>query len=386
MTKRATWVHLVGLAAVVLMFLLSSPAVAQTGAIAGKVTGEDGKPLKDAQIIIERVDIKGTYKVKTKGKGDYFHAGLPLGTYNVSVEVGGKNMETVRGVRTTLGDPREVNFNLQELRAKQQATQQAIESGNLTQEQMRGLTAEQREALDKQMKDRAESMKKNKALNEAFNAGMTAFQAKQFDAAIESFAKASELDPKQQAVWSSLAEAYNGLGKTKTGAEQEAAFNKAIEAYNKAIELNPTEGGYYNNLGLVLVGLKKFEEAQASLEKAAQLEPAKAGMYFYNLGAVLVNTGQLEPAGIAFKRAIEADPKHANAQYQYGIYLISKATTTADGKVIPPPGTREAFQAYLDLDPTGMFAESAKGMIATIESSLQTEYTNPDAKKKGKKK
>ena len=44
-----------------------------------QVVGEDGQPLKDALIKIERKDIKGNYKVKTKKKGDYLHAGLPLG-------------------------------------------------------------------------------------------------------------------------------------------------------------------------------------------------------------------------------------------------------------------------------------------------------------------
>ena len=85
-----------------------------------------------------------------------------------------------------------------------------------------------------------------------------------------------------------------------------------------------------------------------------------------------MNTGQLEPAGAAFKKAIEADPNYAPAQYQYGVYLISKAQTTADGKVTPVPGTREAFEAYLKLDPTGPYAEAAKGMIASMETSLDT--------------
>jgi tetratricopeptide (TPR) repeat protein len=386
MFLRATKILFLGLAAILVLSLTSVPAAAQTGAISGVVKDKDGKPMQDVQILIERLDIKGTYKVKTKKKGDYFHAGLPLGTYKVSMLVDGKVMDSANNVRVGLGDPREVNFNLAEVAARQQEAQRAAETGTLTQEQQRSLTPEQKEALEKQMKERAQALQKNKALNEAFNVGMTALQAKQFDQAIEAFNKAGEMDPNQHVVWSNLAESYSGLAKTKTGAEQQAAYEKASEAYTKTIALKPDEAGYHNNFALVLIGMKKFDEAQAELEKAAALDPPKAAMYFYNLGAILVNNGQLEPAGAAFKRAIEADPNHANAQYQYGIFLISKATTTADGKVIPPPGTKEAFQKYLELEPTGMFAEGAKGMIATIESSLQTEYANPDAKKKGKKK
>jgi tetratricopeptide (TPR) repeat protein len=386
MLPRVTRILLLAFAAVLVLSLVSTPASAQTGAIAGVVKDKDGKPLKDAQIVIERLDIKGTYRVKTKGKGDYFHAGLPLGTYKVSLMVDNKPADTANNVRVGLGDPREVNFNLAELVARQQELQRAAETGTLTQEQQRSMTPEQREAMEKQMKERSEALRKNKALNDAFTAGKTAFDAKQFDQAIEAFTKATELDPNQHVVWSNLAESHSASAKTKTGAEQQAALAKAIEAYQKTLALKPDEAGYHNNFGLVLLGAKKFDEAMAELEKAAQLDPPNAAMYYYNLGAILVNNGQLEPAGAAFKKAIEANPSHANAQYQYGIYLISKAQTTPDGKVIPPPGTKEAFQKYLELEPNGMFADGAKGMIATIDSSLQTEYANPDSKKKGGKK
>ena len=91
------------------------------------------------------------------------------------------------------------------------------------------------------------------------------------------------------------------------------------------------------------------------------------------------NYGQAEET---FKQAIAADPAYADAHYQYGVALMAKATTTADGKVVPPPGTAEAFQKYLELKPDGRDAEAAKGMLAAIGSSVSTNYQNPDAKKK----
>jgi tetratricopeptide (TPR) repeat protein len=100
---------------------------------------------------------------------------------------------------------------------------------------------------------------------------------------------------------------------------------------------------------------------------------------------LLVNNGQTEPAGQAFKKAIDADPKYADAQYQYGIYLIGKATLGGDGKYEPVPGTREAFQAYLDLKPDGPNAESAKGMLASLSGAVDTSYQNPAAAKNKKK-
>ncbi|MDZ4799412.1 MAG: carboxypeptidase-like regulatory domain-containing protein, partial [Bryobacteraceae bacterium] len=84
----------------VLLVLAGAAAMAQTSQIEGVVKGADGQPLKDALIRIERTDIKGSYKVKTKKKGDYLHAGLPLGTYDIFCDVDGKTIDQVKKVRT----------------------------------------------------------------------------------------------------------------------------------------------------------------------------------------------------------------------------------------------------------------------------------------------
>lgn len=395
MSHRAIMRRFLGLAG--LAALTMGAAMAQTGAIAGKVIGEDGQPLKGAWIMISRTDIKGEYLVESNKKGEFFHAGLPLGTYDVQCNVGGKKVknkieggevvDSMKGVRTRLGDPVEVNFSLAERAARRKQLEQAAQTGQLTAEMSREMSKEQREALEKQMKERAAQMSKNKELNDAFNAGMAALNAKNFDEAATQFAKASELDPKQHTVWANLAESYLGQAAAKP-TEAEPIMAKGLDAWSKAIELKPDAPEYHNNFALALAKAKKYKEAEEELTKAATLDPPKAGTYFYNLGAVLTNIGQSEPAGSAFKKAIDADPNHADAQYQYGIYLMGKAQTTADGKVVPPEGTREAFQKYVDLKPTGPFADSAKGMIQMMDAQLQTSYQNPDAKKKapGKKK
>ena len=380
LTRKLAWV------AAPVFFL--GVSMAQTSSMQGEVKGEDGKPLRDALIKIERRDIKGNYKVKTNKKGEYFHAGLPLGNYAVICEVAGKDVDRVDNVRTRLGDPTVVNFDLQRLAKRREGLQRAAETGTLTAEQTREMSSEQRAAMERATKERQQQLAKNKVLNDAFNVGMQALQEKRFDAAVEAFVKASEIDPKQHVVWAHLADAYVGQAGTKTGAEQDALMTKGLEMFGKALELKPDEAAYHNNYALALARAKKFPEAQAELQKAAQIDPPNAGRYYYNLGALLVNNGQNEPAGEVFKKALEADPNYADAHYQYGVYLISKAQTTAEGKIIPPPGTREAFEKYLQLKPDGPFADSAKGMIASIESTIETKYTNPASPpaKKTKKK
>jgi tetratricopeptide (TPR) repeat protein len=374
--------NMLGLSFVLALFL--TPAFSQTGAIEGTVNGVDGKPVgKDAALIlIVRTDIKGNYKVKTNKKGEFFHAGLPLGTYDVSCEVEGKVVDSVKGVRMRLGDPVPVTFDLAKNAQRQQAMQKAAETGTVTKEMERDMTPEQKAALEKQAKERSEAMKKNKELNDAFNGGMEAIKANNFQAAVDSFEKAATMDATQHVIFGQLAEAYGSLSKTKTGAEKDAANAKSLENFQKAITLKPDDANYLNNFGLSLARAGKFPEAQENLNKAAALDPAGAGRYFYNLGALLVNAGQNEPAGVAFKKAIEADPNYADAHYQLGIYLTGKAQVdTKTGKMTFPEGTQASFEKYLALKPEGPFAASAKGMIETMGGTVQTTYTNPDAKK-----
>jgi tetratricopeptide (TPR) repeat protein len=359
---------------------------AQTTSLEGDVKGPDGAPLKGALIKIDRQDIKGKYQVKTDKRGHYFYGGLPLGTYKITLEVDGKDVDFVDKVRTRLGDPVDNNFDLHAALQKQQALSKAAETGTLSKDQARGMSPEEKAAFDKANKERTELKAKNKDLNEAFNGGKEAMNAKQFDVAVTQFTKASTMAPEQSVIWANLGDAEINLAKAKTGAEHDEAMNKGMDAYKKTLELKPDDAGVHNNYALALAGAKKFDEAQAELAKAAQLDPTSAGKYYYNLGALLVNNGQSEPAGAAFKKAIDADPNYADAQYQYGIFLIGQAKLGADGKYDPVPGTREAFQKYLELKPDGPFAESSKGMLASLTAAVDTSYQNPAAAKKTKKK
>jgi tetratricopeptide (TPR) repeat protein len=369
----------------IISVVFAGACLAQTGAIEGDVKGEDGNPMKGAQIRILRKDIKGNYAVKTDKKGHFFHTGLPLGMYKVWVEVDGKEVDSMDNVRTRLGDPVEVSFDLSEIRKRREAMTKAMESGQLTDDQKRSMSAEQRAALDKQMKERSAAMAKNKALNDAFNTGMEAKATKNWDQAIQAFGKAAEIDPKQHVIFGNLAESYMGLATTKPAAEQQPLLDKAFENYNKALELKPDDAAYHNNYALALAKAKKLPEMQAELEKAVALDPPGAGRYYFNLGAVLTNAQQTDAACDAFKKAYTADPNYAEAHYQYGLCLTSKATATPDGKMVFPDGTKEAFEKYLALTPNGPNAESAKGMLAAMGSTIQTEYKNPSAEKNPKK-
>ena len=60
---------------------------------------------------------------------------------------------------------------------------------------------------------------------------------------------------------------------------------------------------------------------------------------------------------------------------------MSKASIAADGKVVPAPGTTEAFQKCVDLGAKCQFAQPAKDMLATLGATIETQYKDPNAKK-----
>ncbi len=357
--------------------LFSTVCLAQSAAIQGDAKGEDGKPLVGAVVKIERTDIKQAFNTKTDKKGHYFYGGLGInGTYNVTLELAGKVVDAVTGVKPTGTATQDVNFDLKAAAAK------AASAAPPTPEEVeRSMTPAQKAAYEKTKKDAEAALAKNKELNDAFNAGMEAENNKQFDAAIEQFEKGVSIGPMQHIIWSHLADSYGGRSATnEPDAAKQADLAKAAADYQKAIELEPREATYHNNYALLLVREKKLNDAKEELGKAATLDPSSAGKYYFNIGAVMANTNQNEAAAEAFQKSMAAG--YAEAYYQYGLVMISKATSTADGKIVAPDGTVQAFQKYLEMAPAGPNAQSAKDMLTTLGAGIQTSFEQPGAKKK----
>lgn len=348
--------------------LIATPAWAQVGRLNGTVTGEDGKPMRGAVIEMERTDQKGSYRVKTNKKGQYIHAGLPWGTYDIALTVDGDAVQTTQGVTVRGFEPTVIDFDM-ETAKKNAAAQNA---GLPTEDAVAGMSDEERAAYEAALEERQKDLEQNAALNAAFNSGMTALKAGDFETAVTSLKEAVALSDTQDVIWGNLGEAQSKLALTKQGAERDAIMAEAAASYEKAMELNPAQAGYANNLGLALIQAGQRDEGMAMLERAAASDPANAGKYFFNVGAILTNAGDVEGAINAFRSATEAQPDYAAAHYQLGMSLVGKATFTPTGAMQPVEGTLEAFQRYLELQPTGPDSETAQAMVQSLTSTVDT--------------
>jgi len=313
--------------------LLVTPAFAQSGSIQGKAIDKDGKPMVGLTIAIDRKQIAGHFEVKTDGKGQFFHAGLPTGQYKVSLMQNGTALTFVDNVRVTFGGTTPVDFDMKAMAAQAPA----------------GLTEEQKAAME------AEKAKSD-AVKGAFQNGLAALQAKQYADAANFLKTAADADPTQHVIFGNLAEAYAGAKK----------YPEAIAAYNKAIELKPDDFGYYNNLGIAYGNAGQVDDAVKALGKAAELNPPQAAQAYYNLGAVLTNKGKTADAATAFRKVIEIKPDYAMAYYNLGISLLGDTKTMPDSVPV--------LQKFIELQKTGAEVEAAKQLIEAAQAQAPTSY------------
>ncbi len=350
---------LAGLFAVLAALVVSVPGFAQTGGLTGKATKQDGTLCVKCQITIVRQEIHSVYKTKTNKKGEYVYIGLPFGVYKITLaDPDGKPLFYIMK-QVALGDPTEADFDLPKLQATQKQEQQEEAKHN----------PELAKQLAEQAKQQAEAKKAAQefaGLKTFFDQGNTLTQQKDYKGAAAAYEKAIPFAKGKNlpVVLMALAGAYQSAHENQ----------QALETYQKVAALTPDDASLHNNLGTLYSDMHKFPESQAEFEKAAQLDPANASRYYFNIGAIMYNAGKMDAAAAAFKKVIQLEPKNAVAYYQEGQALMGKVTMTPQGKVVAPPGTIEAFQTYLKLDPNGPYAAIAQQMIATLNGSVQTQY------------
>jgi len=369
MKQRFAWAVLVAL----WLGLCVPPVFAQaTGSVKGVCRDSEGKPITEGTVEWLSLDTGRKYTLKLNKKGEYFSLGISPGKYKATLFApDGKELFHYGGVQVGL-DELTQDFDL-----KKEQTAAA---------QGQGMTPEQIKAMQETKEKNQKEQSTVKTLNDKLNAAKTAADAGDFDTAISTLTEATQLDPTRDLLFFKLAD-YDRLSAPKQTdpAEKQKRYQAAAANYQKAIELktanpdpkdaeaNSKLAAYYNNLAEVYAKSGKIDDAVASYNKAAQLDPTRAGQYNFNIGAVLTNAGKVDDAITALDKVIAADPTKADAYYWKGVNMIGKATLKGD-KMVAPDGTSEAFNKYLELAPTGPYAQPAKDMLASIGASVETGF------------
>ncbi len=182
-----------------------------------------------------------------------------------------------------------------------------------------------------------------------FDRGIQLFQQEDFPGAIEVFKRAVELNPK-------FTEAYQNLAAAHFRME---AYDKAIEAAKKALELMPDSS---QTIKLISVAYSALGDEKTALEYQEKLKDLPDAQFspeeLYNMGVVEANEGRDPQALDYFKKAVEMKPDLAIAFYQLGLTHF-RLKNNAEAKV--------ALEKYLELEPNGENAETAKKLLEFIK-------------------
>jgi tetratricopeptide (TPR) repeat protein len=371
-----------------LMLGLSVPSVLaqNSGTVKGAARDPQGNPIPDAIVVYTNLDNGQKYSLKTNKKGEYFSLGITPGKYNVQLfknaddQKAGKELDHANGFTVQL-DENTLDFDLKK---EQENAAKGV-----------GLSAEQLKQMQEQKAKQEKEVTTVKSLNEKLNAAKTDADAGNYDGAIAELTAANQMDPTRDLIWFKLADYYRLSAVKQTDpAEKTKRLDSAVEDYQKAIELkqktpdkdanaqSKTLAAYYNNMAEAYAKAGKTDDAVKTYALAAQTDPSAASQYYFNTGAVLTNAGKVDDAITAFDKVIAADPNKADAYYWKGVNMIGKATLSKDGKMEAPSGTAEAFQKYLELQPTGTYADAAKQMLTSIGASVETTFGKKKAAKK----
>jgi tetratricopeptide (TPR) repeat protein len=373
-----SWVFAAMLAAA-LMFAGAPRGAAQTGTIAGQILDVTAKPWAD--IAIEAVSDQGAkVETKTDKDGNFAFHNLRTGIYTVTIVLPAPNPPYLAAkvqVQSGTESPK-VNINFKDVIAKQGA--EAVEQQKKQEEEKQKFQGMKQHfdagaALLAQVgQAKADLAKAPADQRDALKQQVTDLSGKAVTELEAAKGAAPEKDPNLNLILARLGDAYEAAGRS----------DDAANAYRQAIALKPS-AAYYNNLGGILGRSGKTEEAMAAYQKSAELDPTNAAQAYRNGGITLYNVGKMKEAVEPLKKATELDPKSAQAWYLLGASLVGAMEYKKVGdkmEVVVQPGTVEAYQKAVELDPNGTYGQQAKQGLEALQQIAPGIDTKVKATKK----
>jgi len=384
-----------GLLAFALLPVIAQTPTGPTGKIHGHVTNPTGATQSSGTVSLS-LDLghtsKFTYQISPSG--DYAGDATP-GTYTVvfrQVDTPpDKVVDSIDGIKIVVGQDvlQDIDMSRKEFVDK--------------------LPAEQKKQLEDLKKHNAEAMKSNeiiKHLNDDLR--VVAQDIKDADAAhataiqiLGPTASKADIDKKEAEIrtakygeveammlkdtgakpdasvlWAQMGQAQVGLKKYD---DAEATYKKALalEADSKKPNL-AVQGLANSGLGEIYARTGKIPEAAAAYDAAAKANPPQAGFYLRNESVIFFQTGNSDAQVAAANKAIAVDPNQAILYYLKGQGLIGQSTVDPKTqRIVLPADCVTAYQMYLSLAPAGPYANEVKGILQQAGQKVDTSFKAP---------
>ena len=355
---------------------LVAPAAADSnGSAHGQILNVEGKPWANLTIVFVSGHGQQT-EVKTDKNGNFSVRGLAPDEYTVRFMIPG--MATPLESKTKIGSGQDVSVdvNFKEQAStitaakKREEADKKFESMKAHFDAGKGFLKEARDT-------RTELLNAPPNQRDALRQKLSSLSGQavtEFEVAHQA---TSEKDPNMHLIWAQLGDAYDLAGRD----------DDAVKAYGQAIADKPDAANYYNNLGNILARMGKIDEAGKMYSMSAEKDPPNAANAWLNFGVVLNQAQKAKESIEPLKKAIALDPKNAKAWYLLGTSLVSLIEyKQEDDKQVPsiPPGTVEALQKAIELDPNGTWGKESKQMLDNLQQIAPGIDTSYGQKKKKK--
>jgi hypothetical protein len=362
MMRKTKFMLAIALAAL-LSAALPGMAQDQTAKIHGHVQDPTGAPLANGTVSLSTDGGKtAKYSFKTDANGDYKGDGIAPGDYAVIYRnpdtPADKVVDEFTDVKFAAGNDVQQDFDMSRP------------------DYVKKLSPEQQKQIEEYKKKNAAINQENnviKNLNADLKTARQDNQDKNYTASEALMQKDTQAKPDAAVLWVELGIAQKGLKK----------YDDAITSLQKAVQLDSAskkpngelEGSANDSLGESLARTGKLPDAQAAYDAAAKANPPGAGMYYQNEAIVFSQIGQPDLTVAAADKAIAADPNRAIPYYLKGQALVNKATVDPKTqKVTAPPECIAAYQKYLEVAPDGQFAPEVKQILASFGEKVESNY------------
>src|ERR1700685_1383220 len=379
--QRSHWLRAALLVAAAALWVVAPPRAAaqMDGSLSGNILDVTGKPWVD--MTVDATSDQGAkLTTKTDKDGHYAFHQLRAGVYSVTVELPAPNKPyEFAQIKVGSGETPNINANFKDILAKQGAA--AAEQVKKQEEDKQNFTG-MKQHFDAGIADltqaqtaKADMAKAPADQRDAMKAQVADLSGKAITELEAAKASAPEKDQNMHLIWARLGDAYDVANRP----------DDAANAYRQAVAIKPTPG-YYNNLGGILGRAGKIDEAMAAYQKSAELDPPNAAQAYRNAGITMYNAGKMKEAVEPLKKATELDAKRAQAAHLLGAALVGAMEYKQKGdkmEVIVQPGTVEAYQKAVELDPNGQYGQQAKqGLEALAQIAPGIDTKTKSSKKK----
>lgn len=155
--------------------------------------------------------------------------------------------------------------------------------------------------------------------------------------------------------------AYNNRGVCYDNLDD---VENAMADYERATEINPEYALAYDNLGLIYHNERDYEAALGYYSQAIELDPERISFRLDRID-VLLDMQEWDDAVEDLEFVLENSPDTADVYYYYGFYYFSIGEYA---EAVP------YYQTYLELDPTGYFADWADQDLEDLADILGDDF------------